>query len=69
MLSAMHASTGGCGTWTQPRAAAVSVETVRRGKRRHRCDDSAPATDEDQHPEDVQQVIEPGQDVLDAENV
>src|SRR3954471_16154041 len=25
MLSAMHASTGGCGTWTQPRAAAVSV--------------------------------------------
>src|SRR5688572_19075131 len=43
-------------------------QAVGRGKRRHRDDDSAPASDEDQHPEDVQQVVEPGQDVLDAEN-
>jgi hypothetical protein len=43
-------------------------QAVRRGKRRHRDHDSAPAADEDQHPEDVQQVVEPGQDVLDAKN-
>jgi hypothetical protein len=43
-------------------------QAVRQSKRRHRDNDSAPASDEDQHPEDVQQVVEPGQDVLNAEN-
>ena len=43
MLKAMHASTGGCGTCTQPSAAAVKRQAVRGGKRRHRRQDAAPA--------------------------
>ena len=68
MLSAMDASTGGPGTCTNPSVAAGQRETMRGRERGDRAD-QAPGTIHQQHKsEHEEQMIEPAQDVLDAQH-
>ena len=67
-LSAMVASTGACGTCTQPERRRRERDAVRDGERRDGRDESPPVADQEQQAEHEQQVIDAEQDVLDAEH-
>ena len=64
----MTASTGGCGTCTKPSVARREREAVREGERGDGLHQPPAAARDDQQREHEQQMVDAGQDVLDAEH-
>ena len=67
MLSAISASTGGCGSDSPPKVANAERERVRDGEGGGGGEEAARRRDEQHEREQEQQVIEAGQEVHDAE--